>query len=144
MANYDGYCRANYFRLHDEEAVESFRELCEHWGLRLLEGGANSDEPAGLFSFYVEDGGYPTPDGEEGDAVELWQQLAPLLADGSVCIIEEVGHEKMRYLNGWAVAFTNRCDPMRPVPDMELTVSLGELRQRALDRWGGEVTEVNY
>lgn len=141
MANYEGYCRANYFRLRDEEAVESFRKLCEFWGLFPLEGGANSRQPAGLFSFYVEDGGYPTPD-DEDDAAELWQQLAPLLADGSICIIEEVGHEKIRYLNGWAVAFTNRCDPARTVPDKELRISLDDLRREALDRWGGEAKEV--
>ena len=140
MANYEGYSRANYFRLRDAEAVEAFRGLCEFWELELLEGGVNSGQPAGLFSFIVEDGGYPTPESDE-ESVELWQQLAPLLADGSICIIEEVGREKTKYLNAWAVAFTNRCDPARAIPDKELTISLSELRARALDRWGGEAEE---
>ena len=156
MANYEGRCRSNYFRLRDADAVARYRELCERFGLHLLlkEGDA-PEEHAGHFGFYCEadgpgEGSYPTvyadEDEEENGEVEadLADELAPLLADGSTCVIVEVGYEKMRYLTGWAVAFTNRCDSARAIPDAVLAINLNDIIDRALDRWGGEVTEATY
>jgi hypothetical protein len=151
MADYVGFCRSNYFRLKDAEAAGRFREICERYGLQPLEGGVNSPAEPGLFGFHCKDdgpaeGAYPAGYYDGGELVEesLCDELAPLLADGSVCVLMEVGREHRRYLNGWATAFTNRCDPARDVPDAMLIINLDDIIDRARERWGGEVTEVGY
>jgi hypothetical protein len=68
---------------------------------------------------------YSAPE-EEGD-LELWHELAPVQADGSVCIIQEVGYRQevsyqKSWPNGWAIAFANTCDLARPIPDKVLTI----------------------
>lgn len=110
MANYYGVARTNYFQVQD---VEAFDRFCEKWGVTKLV----ADDPA-LVGFMCDEHehGFPCsytgPDGEREDG-DIASDLAPLLADGHVAIGVETGHEKVRYVVGYAWAVNNRLETRR-------------------------------
>ena len=109
MANYYSQGRTNYFRVKDEEKFEqrinSIREGSntpvdlikdERGWCLLFEEGAPT--------FY-----YNEETGEERD-VDMEGLIRENLADGSVCVMMEIGAEKLRFLDGWSIAFNNKGD----------------------------------
>jgi hypothetical protein len=111
MANYYGIGRTNYFRVKDEAA---FREAVEGLSGMTLRTRSESD----LFMLMDDnpDGGgwCVLPKGADGEAdldaeyVDIADFLAAHLADGEVAIVMESGHEKYRYVTGWAIAVNSR------------------------------------
>jgi hypothetical protein len=108
MANYYGAARSNYFLLKDPdafiEAVDDIQGL-EYQRSRVLEEPyymVYSSWPNGWPSLHIDNNG-----DEIGD-FDVLEFLSDHLADGEVAIIQEVGHEKLRYLFGQAMAINNK------------------------------------
>ena len=106
MANYYSMGRTNHFAVKDPDAFE------EYITPLVGDGDVIREERDGVDGFILlfPDGVPNYYDPEDGDSVELeWDTIiAPHLADGSVCVIQEIGNEKLRYLTGYAFAFNNK------------------------------------
>lgn len=134
MANYYGTGRSNYVRVKDEEA---FRRAAERLDCEVVtdqEGrfAILDDNPDGGGFSFIE---YPDePDAEPVEHV-VEELLGPLLADGEVMVLMEAGHEKHRYVTGWAMAFNNRQEVRR--------VDLDDIYELAR-QLGTSVTSASY
>jgi hypothetical protein len=103
MANFDGVGRSNYVRVTDEAA---FRAAAGRLNCEVLTDSEgrfgiaddNGDGTGFCFLNFSDDPDEP----EDYDPV---LELAPLLAEGEVMVLMEAGHEKYRYISGWARAF---------------------------------------
>lgn len=114
MANYYGVGRTNYFRVKDIDAfrkefdtirgvsIQTKDELCPETG-----------KPWVMLMDEHPDGGGWSPyydyEGDEADYdVDLEEIIANHLIDSDVAVIMETGHEKHRYLIGWAAAVNSK------------------------------------
>lgn len=113
MANYESTARSNRFRVEDEAA---FLEWIGEFGNIRAE-----PEGDGVYVLLETDGaGWPfcrefdeprARRGSDGHEVEEWEEeidfpgeLSEHLAAGEVAVLEEAGHEKLRYVAAHAVA----------------------------------------
>ena len=96
MANYGGFGRTNYFRVKDVEAFETAAEPF----------GAVHRRDDGLVTVLAtnESGDFSAYDDETDEERDLADVLPDHLADGEVAVLMSVGAEKLRYIEGWAVA----------------------------------------
>lgn len=138
MANYYSSIRSNYFRVKDREKFEEFLALLP--GIMLITDGEKvgfyENYGEGLPSFYIVETELANGDIEsEEKEFDLVRDIGEHLADDEVCIVMEVGSEKMRYLNGWAIAFNNKGE--------EETVDLGSIYTLG-KRLGKNITECSY
>lgn len=105
MANYQPFARSNYFRVRD---VDKFKERFN--GLNDMRVSQSAEGLVSLIcegeSAWPSDGSDPVT-GEEQEDYDFIKDLQAHLADGQVCVLIEIGYEKMRYLVGNAVAFVN-------------------------------------
>jgi hypothetical protein len=98
MANYEAKMRSSYFKVKDPE---EFKKWMASFDLEVWE---RSD---GLFAFggdvsmpdYIED----LETGESID-IDFMGELSDHLEEGWVAIVQEIGSERLRYLNGYAFA----------------------------------------
>jgi len=144
MADYIGYAHSNFFAVVDEAAFDLF---CAKWGLSKIGNAAtgvgfNPDDavwedhslPAAPRASWraaheeTDEDGYIADD---YDGPDLLDDLAPLLADDSVAVVMDVGHEKVVYVGGSATAINNRGE--------RESISLEDIFDRAA-RLGGRVT----
>lgn len=104
MANYYGAARSNYVRIKD---MPGLVEALKPWPIIISPKNDNplnvcflSDDPDGA--------GWPSRCWDDGDNDETeWDTtkfIAPFMEPDQVLIIEEAGHEKLRYVTGWAEA----------------------------------------
>ena len=104
MANFCGMGRSNYFRVNDND---KFREFCGRYELEFW----NSEKEPDLVAFYTNgEGGFDNCYiNEAGDPVDgdIEGELAKLLVPGEVAVLMSIGNEKMRYLDGYAVAINS-------------------------------------
>jgi hypothetical protein len=104
MANWGGMSRSNYFRVKDEAA---FRAWAEDLELVVV---ADAQGRLGFYS-NADDGGFPSwrykEDQEEEQAVDLVAELGEHLEDTEVAVLMSAGHEKARYVSGYAVALNS-------------------------------------
>jgi hypothetical protein len=104
MANYYATTRSNYFRVKD---VPAFHAWCRK---RDLEFWTDNEKcgPDGIFHAISADtgdcAGWPRFDHEEDAEIDFAAELAAHLDPRDAAILFEVGSEKLRYLNGDAVA----------------------------------------
>lgn len=109
MANYYGQARTNYFRVKDAEAflaemstlpVQVITDEHKDTGETLYGFMDDSHDGAGL--------SWSTWDDETDEDIEInWIEiLGKHIAPGWSAILMEVGHEKYRYLNAYAVVVT--------------------------------------
>ena len=104
MANYVSQTRTNYFKVKDAEA---FKAWCRTWitDLDVVRGREGEEEE--LYRILCP--GSP-PDARRDDPETEWfeadfiEELAEHLEDEWVAVIMNIGHEKQRYLVGYAVA----------------------------------------
>ena len=104
MANYYASGRSNYFRVKDVEAFKNEVKVI---------GSLEVYEKDGFISLLSNnEGGFPNDHFDEyaDDYLEIdWDAIfAKHLADEEVAIIMEAGSEKLRYINGYAVAYNNK------------------------------------
>jgi len=102
MADWYGSARTNYFRVKDETR---FRKWAESAGDMEV---VKDDEGRVALLSQDEHGGWPgwryNQETEEEEDLDLFQEVAEHLLEGSVAVFIEVGAEKLRYLTGRAVA----------------------------------------
>jgi len=111
MANYQGAARTNYFNVKDESA---FRAWAAKFGLKVIE----SDGLLGLLpGDYADDGTFSVFDKEQDDSLDICDEIAAHLADDSVAVVMEAGHEKLCYISGWAVAINSAGERVQIVLD---------------------------
>jgi hypothetical protein len=133
MANYIAAARSNYFRVNDEAAFEAALEGLE---VELIRDSAGR---VGLISTQADDAGWPSSvyDEETGEHEEIYVPgiVSEHLADDEVAVFIEVGHEKMVYLSGFALAINNQGETRE--------VSLSAIYPLAREL-GQSVTEAEY
>lgn len=136
MSNYGGIARSNYFQVKDEEAFRSDMERLE---LTVVN---NHDDKGFALLADGHEAGWPTSvydeEADEDLDVDIADEVAKHLADGQVAVLMEVGHEKLRYVNGFACAVNSSGETRR--------VSLDDIFDRAKEIAGEgvEVTDAAY
>jgi len=107
MANYYSQGRTNYFQVKDGQ---KFEEIINSLGEGVSPSIELIKDERGWCLLFEE--GIPTYfyDEESGQEYEVDMEgiIKENLADGSVCVMMEIGAEKLRYLSGWTVAFNNK------------------------------------
>ena len=135
MANYVATARSNYFKVKDPESFESWVANCPNVAL--------ISEDDGTFAVYSDDpdsGSWPNYrwNEETEDYVEfdLFAEIAEFLVDGEIAVFMEVGAEKMRYCNGYAIAVHSNGEYE--------TLNLYRIYDFAEQRWGKRPTVAEY
>lgn len=136
MANYVATARSNYFEVKDPEAFKSWVANCPNVGL------ISKDD--GTFAVYSDDpdsGSWPNYrfDEETGDYDEefdFFAGVAEFLVDGEIAVFMEVGAEKLRYCNGYAIAVHSNGEYE--------TLNLDRIYDFAEQRWGKRPTVAEY
>jgi len=108
MSNYYATARSNYFGIKDKEA---FKEALKEIPIQIEFKNAPYQNIAAIFATCETDGAWPSNyENSEGEDAEInWNELIhPHLQDNHICILQEVGAEKLCYLTGWAIAFNNK------------------------------------
>ena len=131
MADWQGMCRSNYFRVKD---VEAFKQMLERFPATLIE----KDGRVGFIT--AEDhGAIPFEEGHEDlFGTPITDLIAEHLAENEVCIVMEAGCEKARYISGLAeaIAWTGE----------RVSISLNNIYDLAQDEFGGDaqITGAEY
>jgi hypothetical protein len=115
MANYYATARSNYFAVKNEDA---FRQWADLLGLTIMEPSHREKVADGIRRFaitpgdHADNGGWPDSlydeEMDEVHDVNVQEQLAAHLADDEVAVLIQVGSEKLRYVDGSAVALNSR------------------------------------
>lgn len=134
MANWYGSARSNHFKVKD---LEAFKKALSHVEISVHYNEENdtcvmlSEEEYGAFpsSYYSE---------EEEDSIDfdIASVVAPHLLDDQICVLVEVGAEKLRYLSGYAFAFDSTGEM--------ISVSLDDIYAKAEERFGIKPTHASY
>lgn len=109
MADYEAAARTNYFKVKDVEAFTAF--ISKLNDCVIITTAARDGDT--LYGFYCETdhGTFPcTMYDEETHThteIDVVDEIAKHLAPNSVAVFMETGHEKMRYVDGWACAVDN-------------------------------------
>lgn len=141
MANYYGMGRTNTFAVKDVAALKDALELHD---FEVLDRETDGTGQRGQVSIFVND-----PDGvgewarwietDDGEDDELFvpDMIAPHLRDGEVAVFQHVGHEKQRYLTGYAVAVHS--------DGRQISIALDDVIVQAKQQWGVEkISSVAY
>jgi hypothetical protein len=130
MANYIPYARSNYFHVKDAAAFEEWLNTVN------VEFYKDSEGRYGLFP----EESFPEwiYDDETGDEFEVnWiESLSSHLQKDQVAIIMEVGHEKLRYLVGYALAIHSSGEWEQ--------ISIDDIYGMVEERWGISPTTTTY
>jgi hypothetical protein len=126
MANWNGSARSNYVRVKD-------RETFLDWAQSLPD--VEVVEQEGTFALLAtgEDGGWPSfrsrddREDQDDEAIDLAAEIANHLAPGEVCIFQQVGAEKLRYLSGSALAVSSAGETLQ--------VSIDDIYTLVRERW---------
>jgi hypothetical protein len=135
MANWNGSARSNYVRIKD-------REMFMNWAQSLYEIEVVEREGAFALLATVEDVGWPSFRSREGqedvddEAIDLAAEMADHLAPGEVCIFQQVGAEKLRYLSGSALAVNSAGETLQ--------ISIDDIYALVRGRWNLSPTEARY
>jgi hypothetical protein len=132
MANYYSSARTNYFRVKDVDAFNAWvKEFENGYGVEVV-----SKEDTFAILFDSESG---VPDSREVDGdydhLDFMDELSVYLADDEVAILHESGAEKLRYINGFAIAINNKAE--------RRTISLDDIYTLAKEL-GKNVTLAQY
>jgi hypothetical protein len=138
MADYLATSRSNYFRVKDPTA---FEEWCRDNSLDVWTAALTEDTSEISHAVAANDGYWPSQrwDENQDDFIDFdfAGELAAHLKDNEVAILMEVGHEKLRYVCGYAQAI--RSD------GRVVELSLRDIYDRAAAAFpGSNVTEATY
>ena len=135
MANWNGSARSNYVRVKD-------REMFMEWARSLPDVEVVEREHTFALLSRADDGGWPSfrcrEDGEDQDdeAIDLAAEIAVHLANGEVCIFQQVGSEKLRYLSGSALAVNTAGETLQ--------ISIEDIYTLVRERWNLTPNEAKY
>lgn len=142
MANYYGAARSNYFKVND---LKGFIKKMKPFNVDVfgrddsinINDLSNDDEITllsdydGGWNWYIDDG----TNFCESNPVDL---ISPFLQPNQVCILMEGGAEKLRYINGYAIAFDNTGE--------SIELSLYDIYAKAKKKFGvkANITRAEY
>jgi hypothetical protein len=132
MANWYGSARSNYVRVKDRDAFLQWAQSVPD--IKVV-------EREGTFALLAagDDGGWPsfrTSEDQDDEEIDLPAEIAVHLAQGEVCIFQEVGAENLRYLSGSALAVNAAGETLR--------VSIDDIYTLVHERWNLNPSETNY
>ena len=105
MANYECVSRTNYFHVKDAELFRTFMDTVIADDLHLWEEKDNNSNT--VFAFGCEGTIYGIPDENGDSSLDLFfEELQKYIADNDAAILTEAGHEKLRYVTGYATIVT--------------------------------------
>ena len=106
MANYECVSRTNYFHVKDAELFREFMDTVIADDMHLWEEKDSNSNV--VFAFGCEGTIYGFPD-ENGDSdFDLFlEKLQEYIANDDAAILIEAGHEKLRYVAGYATIITH-------------------------------------
>jgi hypothetical protein len=136
MANYYESARTNYFRVKDVAAFIAFIETvpgCEHHA-----SFNNPDQFCVLFTDETVPNSRYNEETQDYDEFDFMDELAPHLADGSIAVLQASGHEKLRYITGYAIAIDNT--------GKSVSVNIDNIYDLAKKKFGkeAEITQAHY
>lgn len=141
MSNYYGKARTNYFRV-DPDKRAAFDAFAAKYKVEVLEEDGETGRVALCPGDYTDDGSFPGYDpaleaeGKDPDICFI-ELLSAFLAPGSVAILMETGHDKLRYLGGYAIAIDHT--------GHQVDVGLNEIYKRAEAAFpAAEITRAEY
>jgi hypothetical protein len=130
MANYISHCRSNQFNVKDASTFFKWAVTLP-WEVHLYSSGPGKQ---GCFVLICEEN-WPTwiYDDDAMDEIETHfeQEIGKHLVKNSICLLYEIGYEKMRYLCGFVTAINHKGDIQ--------TLSLEDIRQQLTDKWGNDL-----
>jgi hypothetical protein len=135
MANWHGSARSNYVRVKD-------REMFMDWAQSLPDVEVVEQEGAFALLAISEDGGWPSfrsrqdQEDQEDEAIDLAAEIADHLAPGEVCIFQQVGAEKLRYLSGSSLAVNGTGETLQ--------ISIDDIYTLVRERWNLDPREATY
>lgn len=102
MASYTAAARSNYFRVRDPKA---FRRWCDRLNLDIIQPDEDGPEPFFAITLSDDDTGcWPSFHPDTDEEIDIHQELAPHLDPRDVAILMQSGHEKLRFITGFATA----------------------------------------
>lgn len=135
MANYYAAARTNYFRVKDKD---KFVEAMGLWyGAEVIEGIGKKGNR--LYGLLFDESGIPSSKEVDGEIVDadIFNELKKHLPKGEVAIFMESGHEKLRYVTGYAIAVS----PGR----RDLCISIDDIYKTVKQKWkGSKPTTATY
>ena len=107
MANYVSTTRTNYFHVKDVETFRAFMDNVSGDDLELWD--EKDDKGDTVFAFGCEGSIYGIQNEDENDDYDLFiKNLQEYIADNDAVILTEAGHEKLRYVTGFATVITSK------------------------------------
>jgi hypothetical protein len=128
------------FRVKDADAF--IKLVSETPDLGLWDETITRDETEervfGIYSDNADGGGWPSmiynEETQDYDDFDLSGAIAPHLHDDDVCVLMEVGYEKLRYLVGIAIAVNAKGE--------ERVINLDDIYTKAVEELGADKTRV--
>lgn len=139
MANYEATARTNYFTVKDRAAFNMwFDELVGVSGTQRTKDPAIPEMICIVFDESLpDDRVFHMDDTDEENPVDFWAELSEHLITGEVCVAQEVGHEKMRYVSGHSIAVNHE--------GKILTVNINDIYSKIKEEWKTEnVSDCSY
>lgn len=131
MANYECRARSSYFRVTDEKKL---RELVKKVGAELWAEMINGEEH---FAFGQYGPITEYPDENEPDGLhDITSELQKIIPDDEVIVIQEIGHEKLAYIQAWSVIITKQTIEVIDLPRITL--------ERAKELSGKKYIQLTY
>lgn len=103
MADWTGAARSNWFAVKN---VDEFRFEIEQLTGEVTVEVSRKPGKENYVTLLADswNGSWPATTGD-GDIVIDWAgRISPHLVPGHICVIQEVGYEKLRYMTGWSLA----------------------------------------
>lgn len=127
MANWYGTSRSNYVRVKDVDAalasLEPYNDARKH-----------PTHPDFIMISGEDDGAFNTLNYEDDTELDWSEWAKEHLCEGQVLILMEAGAEKLRYVSGWAAAYSWTGE--------SLTISLEDIYKRIQDEWALDMSQV--
>lgn len=103
MANYESVTRSNYFHVKDEDAFSKFMDTVSGDDMHCW---SDKDEDGNTLHAFGCDGSiYGVPNGAKDNDFDLFlSELQKHIAPEDAVILMESGHEKLRYVTGFAMS----------------------------------------
>lgn len=106
MANYESVTRSNYFHVKNEDAFSKFMDTVSGDDMHCW---SDKDEDGNtVYAFGCYGSIYGVPNGDENNDFDLFlSKLQKHIAPEDAVILMESGHEKIRYVTGYATIITS-------------------------------------
>lgn len=129
MANYEEAWRTNYVKIKDTDKLTKALEPFD------IEVWANDGFTAFGGTY---EGGFPQW-GEDSESEEIEfsfaEHVCPFMEEDQILIAMSVGHEKLRYVSGWAQAYNQKGEFIQ--------IALFDIYKMASDKFGVPLNSIN-